>query len=683
MNRPIIRNFALVFITLCCASAQFDPTWESVNKHNACPEWFRDAKFGIYFHWGVYSVPAYGTEWYPRWMHITSNDMSRHHVNKYGDLDKFGYHHFIIGANDRNGNWVQFKPQLKSQGGNFDPDEWAQLFKDAGAQFAGPCAEHHDGYSMWDSKVNPWNPKNKVVNMDLVGLFGQAIRNKGMKFITTMHNERTNTFFERRSSWFTASNDPELKKLYCNDGTRDMPQNEFSKYWLDKQIEVIDAYKPDIMWHDTDLDKINESRILEYLAHYFNKGQEWGSEVMVTYKHEDLNQQCAVLDIERGSEPDITGYPWLTDNTITDDLSWSYTNGIRIRSTNSLVDELVKNVSKNGQLLLNCAPKADGSIPQNQQDVLKGIGIWLKTCGEAIYSTRPWLVKGDNNVRFTRNKESTVLYAISLSWPGNNATLNIGVLNRNNFDAGTITGISMLGGSSCTYNQDNSSLKIQCPSSAPTSHAYTFKITFSDKIPLLNDSPVKLYQNNDYGGWAAAFDTGSFTASDISSNGGRDNDASSIKVFFGFKVTLYSGDNFTGDSLIKGANENKLSDDNFNDKVSSLQVEYVPTPVSRPLNQANKKPAVSPNQVIYGRAHVKLYTGENMSLNELTIYDVRGRAVLNLDKSALIAARADNYIIWDLCNSKGVKLGPGIYIAVLKNSAASIVKAMDIIVTFK
>lgn len=166
----------------------FDPTFESLEKANPVPEWFKDAKFGIYFHWGVYSVPAFGNEWYPRNMYIKGSPENEHHNEIFGNMMQWQYNNFITGAKDNQGNYVQFAPKLKLEGGKFDPDEWAQLFADAGAKFAGPVAEHHDGFSMWASKVNPWNVKDKGPKLDLVGLLTEAIRKKNMKIILSMHH---------------------------------------------------------------------------------------------------------------------------------------------------------------------------------------------------------------------------------------------------------------------------------------------------------------------------------------------------------------------------------------------------------------------------------------------------------------------------------------------------------------
>src|SRR5947207_6620984 len=153
--------FRAGFAWATAGPSHYDPTWASVDQHPAAPEWFQDAKFGIYYHWGVFSVPAFGYEWYPRNMHISGSAENQHHIATYGDPSVWPYHNFINGASDKAGRRVQFAPKLKSAGGNWDPNEWAQLFADAGARFAGPVGEHHDGFSMWNSTVNEWNAANK------------------------------------------------------------------------------------------------------------------------------------------------------------------------------------------------------------------------------------------------------------------------------------------------------------------------------------------------------------------------------------------------------------------------------------------------------------------------------------------------------------------------------------------
>ena len=173
-NTTIIM-LAIIFFSTPLLAAEFKPTWESLSLHESAPEWFKDAKFGIYFHWGVYSVPAFGSEWYPRNMHIKKNREYKHHVETYGEPAEFGYHDFV--------------PQFKAE--KFDAEQWADLFAKAGARFAGPVAEHHDGFSMWASKITPWNAKDKGPRRDIAGEIAQAVRKRGMKFVTSFHHAGT------------------------------------------------------------------------------------------------------------------------------------------------------------------------------------------------------------------------------------------------------------------------------------------------------------------------------------------------------------------------------------------------------------------------------------------------------------------------------------------------------------
>ncbi len=194
---------------------KYQPTFESLEQADPVPEWFKDAKFGIYFHWGVYAVPAFSNEWYPRNMYRVGSPENLHHIRTYGIPAQWPYHQFITGGTDAEGNFIQFAPKLKSEGGNFDPAEWAQLFADAGARFAGPVAEHHDGFSMWAIKVNPWNAKDRGPGIDLVDVLAKEIRKRDMKLILSMHHAYNFTgFFEA----VPPTDDPELKILYGQQG---------------------------------------------------------------------------------------------------------------------------------------------------------------------------------------------------------------------------------------------------------------------------------------------------------------------------------------------------------------------------------------------------------------------------------------------------------------------------------
>src|SRR5689334_16443864 len=189
----------------------YTASWSSVDQHPPAPEWFQDAKFGIYYHWGVFSVPAFGNEWYPRNMYVSGSSENNHHKAVFGDPSVWPYHNFINGANDKAGRFTQFAPKLAAAGGRFDPVAWAQLFKAAGAKFAGPVAEHHDGFSMWNSRANEWNSVAKGPKLDLVGLHGQAIRGQGLKFLCALHHAfHFNGYYDHVPAQSSAT----LKKLY-------------------------------------------------------------------------------------------------------------------------------------------------------------------------------------------------------------------------------------------------------------------------------------------------------------------------------------------------------------------------------------------------------------------------------------------------------------------------------------
>ncbi len=428
-NKSIFFLFLLIIGINGNVSAQtqkqeYQPTFESLEQANPVPEWFKDAKFGIYFHWGVYSVPAFGNEWYPRNMYIKGSAENKHHIETYGDPSEWPYNYFITGAKDKKGNFVQFAPKLKSEGGKFDPDEWAQLFADAGAKFAGPVAEHHDGFSMWASKVNPWNAKDMGPKLDLVGLLTKAIRKKNMRVILSMHHAYNITGYYDH---VPKTDDPKLQKLFGQQGKE---KNE--AFWLAKHKEIIDNYKPDIIYQDFNLHIISQPILLQFLAYYYNSAAEWNKPVVATFK-DGLNTKCAVLDYERGGPPDITDNYWLTDDAVSSS-SWCYTEGIRYYTAKAILHSFIDRISKNGDMLLNISPKADGTIPQEQKDILLAMGSWLKKYGEAVYSTRAWEKYGEGptkmgaahgvmgapiegtakDVRYTRSKDYTTLYAILL-----------------------------------------------------------------------------------------------------------------------------------------------------------------------------------------------------------------------------------------------------------------------------
>jgi len=497
----VLSIIGIIGLASCQSKKQyFQPDYQSLEKVNPAPEWFKDAKFGIYFHWGVYSVPAFANEWYPRNMYIDGSRENKHHTEVYGTPSEWPYNNFITGANDLQGNFVQFAPGLKSEGGSFDPDEWAQLFADAGAKFAGPVAEHHDGFSMWASKVNPWNAKDTGPKLDLVGLLTDAIRRQDMKVILSMHHAFNITGYYDA---VPPSNDTILQKLYGQQGKE---KNE--AFWLSKHKEIIDNYKPDIIWQDFNLHKISENVLLEFLSYYYNQAVSWNKEVVATYK-DGLNPKCAVLDFERGGPADITENYWLTDDAISSS-SWCYTEGIGYYSKKQVLHGFLDKISKNGNLLLNISPKADGTIPQEQKEILLAMGGWLKKYGEAVYATRAWEKYGEgptlmgsghgvftapaegtaSDVRYTRSKDSGTLYAILLGWDQGQKDITLTSLASDSIDLKTLKSAELINGEAgkylpLTYSQDDEGLTVTLPERPFEEMAYVIKLSFRGKIPAV------------------------------------------------------------------------------------------------------------------------------------------------------------------------------------------------------
>lgn len=572
----------LAMVSLAAAAApekpprEYESTWESVDQHPASPEWFKDAKFGIYFHWGAFSTPAYGSEWYGRDMYRPGSRENQHHIETYGNPAEWGYDKFINGGTDKNGNFVQFAPKLKSQGGNFDPDEWAKLFADSGAKFAGPVAEHHDGFSMWDSQVNEWNSVDKGPGLDLLKLFTDAIRKQDMKLLVAMHHAfNYNGFYE----YAPKQTDPSLQKLYGQ-----LSREQEDQLWYDKLKEVVDQAQPDIIWQDFSLDspgwclsvtspcKVDEQQRLNFLSYYYNQANKWNKEVVTTFKHFDsgFNTNGQVADYERGGPADIVTPYWLTDDAISSS-SWSYTNGMGYYSSAQMLHSLIDRVSKNGNMLLNVSPTADGTIPQGQRDVLQDMGEYLKRYGESIYSTRAWDVYGEGptkmgggsfvapkvgtakDIRFTRNKKGNVLYATVLGWPGDGATLDITTLGSDRVNLADLKQVELLGSSPQSYiklpdhYQDAAALHITLPNRPTASPAYVVKLTFRDEVPAPKPiTGAAVYERADYLGSSATLQPGEYTAADLQKLGVSAKKISALRVAALFQVTAYPEDDFQG-----------------------------------------------------------------------------------------------------------------------------------------
>ena len=432
IKRMKIVKFLLVTLitfSLGCQqqSRKYEANWESLKAYEV-PEWYKDMKFGIYFHWGPYSVPAYKTEWYSKHMYTEGHPIRAYHEQTYGSLDQFGYKDFI--------------PMFTAE--KFNADEWVDLFVKAGAQFAGPVAEHADGFAMWDSEITEWNSVKMGPKRDIVGEMEKAVKARGLKFIATYHRHWIYAWYPTWDKTVDAG-DPAYEGLYgpyVPEGSFVMatgdypnpPKAEFYQDWLDRLDELMEKYQPDIIWFDNKMDIIEESYRQQFLANYYNNGIEWGKDVVCTYKFKDMAQGSAVLDLERSRMSEKKEFVWLTDDSI-DWGAWCDVAEPHYKSSNRLIDFLIDVVSKNGAVLLNITPRANGEIPQGVQERLLEMGDWLQTNGEAIYGTRPWVIYGEGpqeiveghlseqknkpasakDIRFTTKGDD--LYAIVMDWP--------------------------------------------------------------------------------------------------------------------------------------------------------------------------------------------------------------------------------------------------------------------------
>ncbi|KAI9154939.1 putative alpha-L-fucosidase [Paramyrothecium foliicola] len=587
----LVSRGSLNCVALSSAQAQgpYQPTWESTDKHNASPEWFRDAKFGVYWHWGAFTTPQFGNEWYGRNMYLPNSNERANHIRRYGQPEEWGYQNFIVGAPDLQGRHVQFKPVLASEGGSWDPEAWIRTVKASGARFAGPVAEHHDGFSMWDSKVNEWNSVALGPQLDLAKLFARLVRENGMKLLVAMHQAfNTNGFF----SGAPKQTDPSLQKLYGQ-----LPRNVSDQLWFDKQREILDHVQPDIIWNDFSLNSpgyclgagdhcsIDEKQRLKFLAYYFNRGVEWNKEVLTTYKHFDtgFRDTSAVGDWERGGPAELTRPYWLTDDAISA-TSWSYTDGIRYYSSTQMIHSLLDRVSKNGNMLLNISPTAAGILPAEQERVLLDIGAYLGRYGESIYSTRAWdiygegpnkagggsfttpLVGNSSDIRFTRNKSGDVLFVTVLGWPSSG---KVSVKSFGSANLVSLTGlrsIQLLGDKAGDYikvadwTQESAALEISLPVQPAASQAYVLKLNFNRHIPVPQiPFGASLFTANGPKGKGVSLPVGNFSTVFLVDAGLAPADIRFLRVSSNTVVTGYSGVNLTGKSTRFGAGEHKIA----------------------------------------------------------------------------------------------------------------------------
>jgi alpha-L-fucosidase len=459
---------------------RFTPTVSSLLDYQ-CPEWFRDAKFGIYLHWGAYSVAEQG-EWYPRNMYIEGHPDYLHQLEHYGHPSKFGYKDLV-------GLW-------KAE--EWDPGRLVSLFKDSGARYFTPCAVHHDNFDLWNSRHNRWNSVEMGPKRDIIGEWRKAALEQGLRFGVTTHLERTWSWLQTNKGADRSGpeagtaydgNDPAFRDFYLapsNDTDLRHPRNapvSWRDHWAERIKDLIDNYHPDHLYFDGAIPFMGEDNGrtgMDVISHLYNHSMdihEGSQEAVMCIKnisdHGIYVDGVTTLDLERTKLDAIRELPWQTDTSIG---PWGYRAGASYRPVSALVHELVDIVSKNGNVLLNVPPKADGTLDWETEEILAGIGSWLRVNGEAIFETRPWTIFGRDSIRFTRKRDR--LYLTILEWP-ENGMLVVPELGEQN-GIGRIASVSMLGHDSpVRWGQDSggrSALRVVLPETKPCEHAWSFEI---------------------------------------------------------------------------------------------------------------------------------------------------------------------------------------------------------------
>jgi alpha-L-fucosidase len=434
----------------------FKPNKESFHQYKY-PEWFRDAKFGIWAHWGPQAVPRQG-DWYARQMYEEGSDDYKYHVAHYGHPSKFGYKDII--------------PLWKAE--RWDPEKLMALYKKAGAKYFVSMGTHHDDFFLWNSKIHKWNAVNYGPKRDVVATWEAAAKKEGLKFGVSEHLGASFTWFQPSHGADTSGPmkgipydgaNPMYQDLYHAKAESDDKEwlsnnKEWQREWLFSIKELIDTYHPDLLYSDSQFPFGEYGENM--LAHFYNQdAARNGGITDVVYTCKQASDGMWVQDLERGVQDSINPFPWQTDTSIGD---WYYRTGQKYKSATEVIQMLVDIVSKNGNLLINIVQTPEGDLEPDVLKIVNEIGMWTSINGEGIYGSRPWKVYGERpkmetavksgnfnedklkysagDIRFTT--KGNTLYAFCLGEP--NADVTITSLGKNSkFSDKKIAAISLLG----------------------------------------------------------------------------------------------------------------------------------------------------------------------------------------------------------------------------------------------
>ena len=478
------------------ASGPYEDSWRSLSGHPV-PAWYKNGKFGIFIHWGIYSVPGFGSEWYSRNMYDPSRREFAHHAATYGPQDQFGYKDFI--------------PHFRGEA--FDAEAWISLFREAGATYILPVAEHHDGFAMYDTAFNRWNAVQMGPCRDVLGELKAAGERAGLHFCASTHRAEHYFFMNMGRTCDSDVNDDAWADFYgpavyrpefdskCMSNTTETPSaigpdDKWLTDWMVRTCELIDRYQPKVLYFDW---WIQNHRFKPYLrkiaAYYYNRAVQWGEEVSINYKREAFAPGVGTFDVERGALTDISPVPWQTCTAIGRD-SWGYTRDNSFKSTRQIICDLIDIVSKNGMMLLNVGPKPDGTITEEETAVLREMGRWMKVNGEGIYDTAPWKWFGEGSVntregffmdgdekafspedlRFTY--KGGCIYAFQLRPDGNDVRIRT-LADKGLYDF-CIDSVELLGyPEKLRYERSASALTVQLPPEVATGLPLCFRITLA------------------------------------------------------------------------------------------------------------------------------------------------------------------------------------------------------------